>query len=167
MLTVGIDDRTVRLAPIPQDVVAVDEMLGLRFLPEWEVHAAGIEPGFWIRPMEPRYSERRVLFETLSAAVIEQDERGRLWIDDDLLHRGLLVGFGAPHSRVEGALHLGSRASLLLVQESRHGWELTLRVTTPVVWIYARPNLSDGMPMVSGWLGRDAQVDLTRLGPAA
>lgn len=151
VLVVGVEDALVQRQSIPQRLVRVGVDLGIRYLAESELQAASISPSFWIADLPSSCPGRRVLFETITNHVVEQDDTGAMWIDDDPLGPGALVGFGCPARSHEDELILGERAALLVGDRTPSGWNLRVVSTTAVMWVFDRPRLAD-CPPLPGWL---------------
>jgi hypothetical protein len=152
VLIAGVDAELEREHALPGRVIRVDRNLGIRFVGEDELAAAEIEPAFWLAPIAPGAPDRRVLFETLANEVVEQDEAGAIWVDDQRLLPAGLVSFGAAESQREGTLAIGEAAALLLMERQPGGCDLRVRVTPAILWIHALPRpLADG-PVLDGWL---------------
>jgi hypothetical protein len=158
VLIAGVHAELQRQRALPNRVVRVDRYLGIRYVSEDELGASGIEPAFWLTPIAPGAPDRRVLFETLANETIEQDAAGAIWVDDQLLLPTPLVSFGGAESCREFALQIGECAALLLIERQRDGWDLRVRVTTPILWIHGLPRpIADG-PVLDGWLTMAARA---------
>jgi hypothetical protein len=161
VLIVGVEDALARRRAVPSRVIRLDRKVGARFVPEWELRASELEPAFWICDITPSALDRRVLFETLTSEVVEQDAAGRLWLDDQPLLPESLIAFGSAASRWDGELVIGERAALLLGSEARNGREIRLRLTTPVLWIHDLPFVRGRPVPLPGWMtliAREAAV---------
>lgn len=152
VLIVAVDDALARRRAVPTCVVRLDREVGARFVPEWELRASELEPAFWISEITPGAFDRRVLFETLTSEVVEQDTAGQLWLDDEPLLPEALIAFGAVESRWDGELVIGERAALLLSSEQSTGCEIRLRLTTPVLWIHDLPLVRGRRVPLPGWM---------------
>jgi hypothetical protein len=151
VLLVGVEDQPSERQPVPVSVVRFGRDLGIRYLAEGELRAAGVTPAFWISDPPPGALDRRAILETISNQVIEQDDAGRIWIDDEPLAAGFLIAYGTPARDREGDLLLGEAAALLLARRDDHGWDLRLHITTAVIWIFDLPRLAPAPPLC-GWM---------------
>jgi len=161
VLIVGVEDALARRRAVPSRVIRLDREVGARFVPEWELRATELEPAFWMCEITPSALDRRVLFETLTSEVVEQDGAGHLWLDDEPLLPESLIAFGSAESRWDGELVIGERAALLLASEARNGWEIRLRLTTPVLWIHDLPLVRGRRLSLPAWMtlvAREAAV---------
>jgi hypothetical protein len=158
VLIAGIHDTLIEQHPLPSRVVRMTHNLGIRYIGEAELAAAELEPAFWICPIAPSALDRRVLFETLANEVVEQDERGQIWIDDQLLIPRGLVSFGSADREREGEIRLGESAALLLAEHQEGGWAVRVRITAPVVWLFEGPRPISGVPILDGWMQMAARA---------
>ena len=152
VLIIAVEDALARRRAVPTQIVRLDREVGARFVPEWELRASELEPAFWISEIAPSALDRRVLFETLTSEVVEQDSAGRLWLDDEPLLPESLIAFGSADSRWDGELVIGERAALLLGSETSTGWEIRLRRTMPVLWIHELPLVRGRRVPLPGWM---------------
>lgn len=152
VLIVAVEDALARRREVPTRVVRLDREVGARFVPEWELRASELEPTFWICEIAPSAPDRRVLFETLTSEVVEQDTADRLWLDDEPLLPEALIAFGSAESRWDGELVIGERAALLLGSEACTGWNIRLRLTTRVLWIHDLPLVRGRRVPLPGWM---------------
>jgi hypothetical protein len=152
VLIVAVEDALARRRTVPDRVIRLDREVGARFVPEWELRASELEPAFWISEITPSALDRRVLFETLTSEVVEQDTAGRLWLDDEPLLPEPLIAFGSAESQWDGELVIGERAALLLSSELPTGREIRLRLTMPVLWIHDLPLVRGCRVPLPGWM---------------
>lgn len=155
---VGVPDELMVGRSLPPQVVRVGSDLAIRYVAESELRAAGAEPSFWICPIAPGAPDRRVLFETLDNEVVEQDTRGQIWIDNELVLPRTLVSFGSADREREGDLVPGECAALLLTERQPGGWAVRVRVTTPIVWLFELPRPLARGPVLDGWLQMAARA---------
>jgi hypothetical protein len=158
VLIAGVHAELLHERVLPDRVIRVDRNLGIRYVSEAELNAAGLEPAFWLAPIVPGAPNRRVLFETLANEVVEQDERSGLWIDDQPLLPAALASFGSAESRRELVLEIGECAALLLIESQPGGWDLRVRITTPILWIHDLPRPARAGPVLDGWLAMAAEA---------
>jgi hypothetical protein len=150
VLLVGVDDALAERRPVPTTLVRFSDDLGVRYLAEWELKAAGLTPSFWVSPPLSEFG-RHACFETIRNELVEQDDAGRMWIDEGLVCSGSLFAFGAPARGREGGLVLGEDSALLLGRHGTDGWELRIRTTSAVLWIFALPDLRPA-PRLPDWM---------------
>jgi len=139
IFVVGIEAALLVQRIVPGGVVRFDDRLGVRYLADWELEAIGLAPTFWIASPCASAPDRRVLFETLTGEIFEQDADGRLWLDDQPQLPGALMAFGSPTRREDGTLHLGEPAALLIGRRTVCGWEMRIHTTAALVWIHETP----------------------------
>ena len=164
VLLVGVDDGLAERRPVPTALVRFSDDLGVRYLAEWELMAAGLTPSFWVSP-PPSDFGRRACFETIRNELVEQDDAGRMWINDCLVCSGSLLAFGAPARGRESDLFLGEGGALLLGRRDAEGWELRIRTTSAVLWVFALPDLRPA-PRVADWMRLAAPAPLLLTGVA-
>ena len=152
VLVAVVDDALDQDRPVPACLVRLNDRLGLRYLPRWELDAAGMQPQLTITTLEPSKPGRRVIAETLAGEVIEQDRGGHIWIDDQRLQGGALVSFCALPSMDEQQLTLGERAGWLLADHQDDGFVFSVRVSGPVVWMHGVPRTLGVVGTFGGWM---------------
>jgi hypothetical protein len=152
VLIVGVEGEQLERHSAPDAVVGFSADLGIRYVADWEVQASGRAPDFWIASACTDAPNRRVLFETITGELCEQDDEGRIWLDDQPLRPGALLGFGTPTRPEDGTLHLGEPAALLIGSVCVRGWQMRLYTTSALVWIHETPRPRPGATWPRGWL---------------
>lgn len=151
VFTAGVDDELADVIPLL--AVPMDCAVAVRYVSASQIAREGLETDLWISRHAPNAPDRRVLFETLANEIVEQDERGALWIDDTLLDSGLLVSVGSAEHDREGPLAPGDSAALLLVSRSAQRYEFVVEITSPILWVFEQPGCLAGSPVLVGWTG--------------
>ena len=151
VFTVAVDDDLADT--LPAAVVPMGRDAAARYVLASEAVRDGLVPEYWLSRSEPSRPDRRVLFETLATEMVEQDERGAIWVDGELLDDGLLLRVGSAGHDREGPLVEGESAALLLVSRSGARVEFAVRVTAPVLWVYEQPRCLMDTPVLLGWTG--------------
>lgn len=162
----GVADQLIQARAVPDRLIRFGSDIAVRFMPEWELVAAGLEPAFWILPVVAGGLDRQVLVETLGEDVVEQDEAGRIWLNGGLAQPAYLAGFGSLSSGPSTPAQIGQPFALLLMERSQTGWALRIHVTAPVLWVHASARPVQGWPALDGWirvarLVADRQADAT------
>lgn len=151
VLVAAVDDGLEK--PLPLAPVRVDVDVAVRYLRTSEVLNAGHEPDLWIERHAPSAPDRRVLFETLAGEVVEQDERGTLWIDEAPLGPGALVSVGSAEHDSDRPLAPGDCAALLFMTREPASFQFAVEITAPILWVFEQPTTLAAAPVLIGWTG--------------
>lgn len=148
----GVADRLIEARPAPDRPIRFERDLAVRFMPEWEIEAAALEPAFWILPLQAGAPDRTVLLETFGEEVVEQDKAGRIWLNGCLAQPPHLVGCGSLSLGPSTPAQVGQPFALLLMERSQTGWAFRIHVTGPVLWVHAPARPVEGWPVFDGWI---------------
>jgi hypothetical protein len=151
VMLVGVD-AGLCLADVPQELVRISDELGIRYLAEWELAAAELEPVSWVVPRLPSQPDRRVIAITIGDEVIEQDQSGSLRRDGRPIGEGALLSYCGVRSQDEQNLGLGERAGWLLGRMEAESFVLSVHVSEPLLWIYERPAVLGVLDAFNGWM---------------
>lgn len=96
--------------------------------------------------------ERRPLFFTLSGETYEQDDRGLVYADGTCLWPEPPAEVGVPTGAHVGGLRAGKEAGLLFLCRVDSGWQIRVRVTSPLLVLVDPPAVRPHLPTLRGWL---------------
>lgn len=152
VLVVGVCAE-LDLAAVPESLVRVCDGLALRYLAEWELTAAGLEPLDWVPVPLPSEPERRVIAVTIDDEVIEQDSEGALYgAGDRQVGPGALISFCGARSQDEQKLVLGERAGWLVSRREDESFVFSVHFSEPLLWIYEQPIALGPIGAFGGWM---------------
>lgn len=151
VLVVGVATQLARTY-LPTKLIRTGKGVGLRYLPAWELRAAGRSADLIVEEAKPSSSSHRVIACTTSLQLIEQDSAGWMWIDGAMLSFGPLVSFGSAESASDQRLQLGERAGWLLGDCADESFGLLVLASDPLLWIYEDPHGFGRGGIFDGWL---------------
>ncbi len=138
---------------IPHDLVRVGHGLGIRYLAEWELRAAEIEPLAWVPVARATRSDREPIAVTIDEELIEQDRSGVLYgAGGRAIGEGALISYSSTPSGEERCLSLGERAAWLIGGVDGETFTLSARLSEPLLWVYAPPTALGPVGAFGGWI---------------
>jgi hypothetical protein len=149
-LLVAVDDPLYAMLPDPRSFEA--DGVRVTYVPASSLADPDRDADLWIGRYEPSAPGRRLLFQTMSGATYEGDERRRVWRGGELVHPGALLDFGVPATNERGTLRSGESAALLFMTPRDDGWHLRIRVTSPVLLVAHLPAPADRFAPPPRWL---------------
>jgi hypothetical protein len=152
VLLVSVADELDRDRPVPTHLVPFSDRIGLRYAPRWELTAAGVDPHLSIDAVAPSRPGLRVLAETMSGELIEQDRGGALYCNGELVPGGSVVSFCSLPAECEQQLALGQRVGWLVADRRRDAFVFSVRLSEPLLWIYETPRILGAAGTFGGWM---------------
>lgn len=152
VLTVGVETGLVALAGIPTGVVRIDPDLRVRYVPEWELTLREETADLWIASRCAGAPDRCVVLETIAGDLLEQDDRGHLWLNAEELDPGALIAIANPEDERSGPVRVGDAAALLLGARDPSMYRFSVHVTAPVLWVFEQPRTLAREPVLDGWM---------------
>lgn len=147
------------LGAVPESLVGVCDGLGIRYLAEWELHAADLEPAEWVPPSLPSRHGRRVIAVTIDGEVIEQDRTGALYGGGDRqLGAGSLISYCGVRTQDEQRLNLGERAGWLMSRMEAESFVFSVHISEPLLWVYEAPVALGPVGAFGGWMTAASQL---------
>jgi hypothetical protein len=131
--------------------VPVDHQLALRYLAQWELEASGVSAHLKVEPIAPSASDRRVIAETISGEVIEQDREGCLWENGERFGDGQLISFCALPDQDELALRIGAPAGWLVAQRRDQSFRFAVYASSQLLWVFSEPDALGVVGTFTGW----------------
>lgn len=144
-IIVAVDDAV--LAAMPKTHLRTRTGAAVDFV----AHGSGVVADILIAPYTPTAPGRTLVAQTLSGAIYEIDESGRIWRNAELVHPEPLYDYGTPATSEVGILRIGYRAALLFVPHDAAS-HLRVRLTTPIVVVGSQPRLRGRAPAARRWL---------------
>lgn len=152
VLLVSVADELDRDRPVPTHLVPISHGTGLRYAARWELTAAGLDAHLLIDAVAPSQPGRRVLAETMSGELIEQDRAGALHCNGELVPGGTVVSFCSLPDEREQQLGLGQRVGWLVAERGRDAFLFSVRVSEQLLWIYEMPWILGAAGTFGGWM---------------
>lgn len=150
VLTVGVETG-IAVTGIPTGIIRMDDFR-VRYVPGWELTLRDGTADMWIASRSASAPDRRVVLETIAGDLIEQDDRGHLWLNAEELDPGVLISFASAAEERSGPLGVGDTAAFLVGVRESTAYRFSVHVTAPVLWVFEQPRALAREPVLDGWM---------------